>query len=95
MTGGLLNNRRLSVVLIGALVAVASMINGTNGQSLELGCPLKVKCCHFKQAHSSSYVTHAEIEQVLRLWGFARNKSRRSVAPPGLAYIFSECFGLV
>ena len=50
MTGSLLINRRLRVVLIGTLVAVASMISGTTGQSLELGCPIKVKCCHFKQA---------------------------------------------
>lgn len=42
MTGSLLINRRLRVVLIGALVVMASMINGTTGQSLELGCPLKV-----------------------------------------------------
>jgi len=42
MTRSLLINRRLRVVLIGALVAVAIMINGATGQSLELGCPIKV-----------------------------------------------------
>ena len=40
MTEGLL--RGLRVVLVGALIAV-SIIRGAAGQSLELGCPLKVK----------------------------------------------------
>ena len=50
MTEGLLSKRRLRVVLVGALVAV-SIIRGATGQSLELGCPLKVKyiSCHFEQ----------------------------------------------
>ena len=43
MTEGLLIKRRLRVVLVGVLIAVSSiMIKGTTGQSLELGCPLKV-----------------------------------------------------
>ena len=42
MTEGLLSKRGLRVVLVGALVAV-SIIRGATGQSLELGCPLKVK----------------------------------------------------
>ena len=44
MTEGLLIKRRLRVVLVGVLIAVSSiMIKGTTGQSLELGCPLKVQ----------------------------------------------------
>ena len=53
MTEGLLIKRRLRVVLVGVLIAVSSiMIKGTTGQSLELGCPLKVHLIssHFKQA---------------------------------------------
>ena len=28
-------------------------------------------------------------------WGFGQNRSRKNVAPPGLSFVFSECFGLV
>ena len=40
-------------------------------------------------------VSDSELVTMLRLWGFARNLSRRNVAPPGLSYVYSECFGLV
>jgi len=42
MTEGLLINRRLRVVLVAALIAVSSKIKAATGQSLQLGCPLKV-----------------------------------------------------
>ena len=43
MTEGLLINRRLRVVLVAALIAVSSKIKAATGQSLQLGCPLKVQ----------------------------------------------------
>ena len=56
MTKGLLIKRRLRVVLVGVLIAVSSiMIKGTTGQSLELGCPLKVQL--ISNRLNSSYVT--------------------------------------
>ena len=57
MTEGLLVNRRLRVVLVGVLIAVSSIIKGATGQSLELGCPLKVQftSCHFEQAQLIIY----------------------------------------
>ena len=40
-------------------------------------------------------ISDAQLHKVLDLWGFARNTKRRNVAPPGMDYVFSECFGLV
>ena len=40
-------------------------------------------------------ISDAQLHKVLDLWGFARNTKRRNVAPPGTAYVYSECFGLV
>ena len=44
---------------------------------------------------STDQVSDAQLRQVLELWGFAKNSTRRNVAPPGLTHIYSECFGLV
>ena len=39
---GLLIKRRLRILLVATLIAGISMIKGVIGQSLELGCPIKV-----------------------------------------------------
>ena len=44
---------------------------------------------------TQSSVSDAQLREVLSLWGFAENSTRRNVAPPGLSHIYSECFGLV
>ena len=44
---------------------------------------------------TQDHVSDAQLKQILGLWGFARNSTRRNVAPPGLTHIYSECFGLV
>ena len=40
-------------------------------------------------------ITDSQLQQVLLLWGFAKNRSRPNVAPAGSLYVNSECFGLV
>ena len=42
----------------------------------------------------SDFVSDEQLRQVLMTWGFARNRSRRNVAPDS-EYIWSETFGLV
>ena len=49
----------------------------------------------FEIVSSCPVVTDAQLQRVLLLWGFAKNRSRRNVAPPGSSYVHSECFGLV
>ena len=49
----------------------------------------------FEILSSGDTVSDAQIEQVLLRWGFGQNRSRRNVKPPGLSFVFSECFGLV
>ena len=49
----------------------------------------------FEIVSSQDCITDAQLQQVLLLWGFAKNRSRRNVAPAGSSYVHSECFGLV
>merc|ERR1711888_527597 len=42
----------------------------------------------------SDFVSDEQLREVLMTWGFARNRSRRNVAPDS-EYIWSETFGLV
>ena len=40
-------------------------------------------------------ISDNQIQRVLMTWGFARNTSRKNVAPPSVDFVWSETFGLV